>query len=603
MELPSRPKNDRYTRPGEYRELEARLRANPAHAEIPALVAYAFDLRTRIGPFLFADMRLLTAGPRAVASTLHAAGFTRTRIVQTQWNPNFRPSAARIDGRLPQMLFVSSMQIHSAKAYELIADAYKLGDDRPLIFAGGSKSIYEPWDFFGFDYNGKQYSADVACTGEEFVIIELLDRIMGYRAPNEHPRRTFHRLRRSGLLDDIAGLVFREGDEKAPLTRLIDTGIQRLVQDLDELPHPLVGIGLLEPPHNRQSLSRRPLEFKKIMRHAGAASVVTTHGCKFHCPYCPIPAYNQFTFRFKSPQRLREELTDIGEATGITRFFGTDDNFFNNRETVEETFSELAKGKVHGKPFRDSVFFATEATEYDVYKNKDLLPLCRAGGLQAIWFGIEDMTAELVKKGQSPEKTKELFQLLNQIGICPMAMMMHHDGQPLYSRGELYGIVNQVDFLRKNGAVSAQITILTPSVGSKSYEEPFKEGMVIDEAHGRKVEDYLFDGNHCIATKDPKPWRKQVNMFLSYAAFYNPLNFVRAIANWKDPMWKVRVFYQALGMIGLYKSVKQGFGWIKSLYFGPVHKKSDVPTKRLELIPANPAPAAGTTISLQIQSA
>ena len=89
-----------------------------------------------------------------------------------------------------------------------------------------------------------------------------------------------------------------------------------------------------------------------------------------------------------------------------TSIFGTDDNFFNNRDTVEETYTELAKGRILGKPFRDKLFFGTEATEFDVYKNKDLLPLCREGGLRAIWFGIEDMTAELVKKGQSPEKTK-----------------------------------------------------------------------------------------------------------------------------------------------------------------------------------------------------
>ena len=87
---------------------------------------------------------------------------------------------------------------------------------------------------------------------------------------------------------------------------------------------------------------------------------------------------------------------------------------------------------MHGKPFRDKIFFGTEATEFDVHKNQDLLPVARDGGLRAIWFGIEDMTAELVKKGQSPEKTKELFKVLNENGICPMSMMMHHDGQPLY---------------------------------------------------------------------------------------------------------------------------------------------------------------------------
>jgi len=589
MELPSRAKNDRYTRPGQYRDLEQRLSKNQEHADIPCLVAYAFDMRTRLGPFLFADMRLLTAGPRAVATALHEAGFTNTRVVLTQWNPNFRPSEAKLDGRIPQMLFVSSMQIHSAKAYELIADAYKLGDDRPLIFAGGAKAIYEAWDFFGFELDGNHYSADVAVTGEEFVLLELIERIMDARGPNEHPRRTFHRLRRNGMLDDIPGLVFREGDERAPLTRLVDTGIQRMVQDLDEVSHPLVGMKLLEPPHKRRTLARRPLELKRIHKHAGMVSVVTTHGCKFHCPYCPIPAYNQFTFRWKSPERLRQEFEDIGNATGIQKFFGTDDNFFNSRETVDETFKELARGRMLGKPFRDVMFFGTEATEFDVYKNKDLLPVCREGGLRAIWFGIEDMTAELVKKGQSPEKTKELFQVMNGMGIAPMAMMMHHDGQPLYSKGQLYGIVNQVDFLRKTGAVSAQITILTPSVGSKSFEEPYESGLVIDEANGQRVDDHHYDGNHCIATNDPNPWRKQMNIYLSYASFYNPLNFARAILNWNDPIWKVRVMYQALGMVGLVKSVKTGFGWLKNLYCGPVRKKTAVPQKRLPVVPVGPA--------------
>src|SRR5271168_2652364 len=128
MELSSRPKNDRYTRPGQYNELEHRLRANPGIADIGALVCYAFDFRTRLGPFLFADMRLLTAGPRAVASALCGAGFSKTRIVLRQWNRNFKVSQSKIDGKIPDLLLISSMQIHSASAYEMVLDAHKLGE-------------------------------------------------------------------------------------------------------------------------------------------------------------------------------------------------------------------------------------------------------------------------------------------------------------------------------------------------------------------------------------------------------------------------------------------------------------------------------------------
>lgn len=601
MELTSRAKNDRYTRPGQYLELERRLRSNPATAQIPVLITYAFDHRTRLGPFLFADMRLLIAGPRAIAAALHQAGFTRTRIVLRQWNRNLRPSEARIDGQVPQMLFVSSMQIHSASAYELIEDAHRLGDDRPLILAGGAKAIYEPWDFFAINGHGR-CDADVVVTGEEFVALQLLDRIMEFRGRREHPRLAFHRLRRSGLLDDIPGLVFREGDDRAPLGRLINTGVQRLVQDLDELPHPQTSFGLIEPPHRRATLSRKPIDVHRLHRYAGMISVVTTHGCKFHCPYCPIPAYNQFTFRFKSPDRLRHELRWMAENTGIHAFFGTDDNFFNNRDTVEEVFTGLSKGTVHGKPFRKSIFFGTEATEFDVHKNQDLLPLCREGGLRAIWFGIEDMTAELVRKGQSPEKTRHLFEVMNRLGICPMSMMMHHDGQPLASRNNLYGLLNQVNYLHKSGSVSVQVTILTPSVGSKGYEEPYEKGMVIERAGDRPVQDYHYDGNHCIATDDPQPWRKQLNIYLAYASFYNPLNFVKAIANWKDPIWDYRVMYQAYGMVGVAKSATQGWNWLWNLYKGPIKKVTEVPRGKLAMI-APPVAAKPAEPALQFQTA
>jgi radical SAM superfamily enzyme YgiQ (UPF0313 family) len=601
MELPSRPKHDRYTRPGEYRELERRLSRHPETAQIPTLVAYAFDFRTRVGPFLFIDLKLVTAGPRAIGAALYAAGFRRTRVVLGQWNRNLRVSQARLDGEIPQMLLVSSMQIHSARAYEMICDAYRLGEARPLILAGGAKAIYEPWDFFNLGPEGA-CSADVVVTGEEFVALQLLDRLLEFKGKGEHLRKTFHRLRRSGLLDDIPGLVFREGDERDPHGRLINTGTQRLVQNLDELPHPLLGLQLLEPPHRRRTLARRPIPLDKLHRYATIISVVTTHGCKFHCPYCPIPAYNQFTFRYKSPEAIREEIAAMAEHTGISKYFGTDDNFFNHRDTVANIFTAMSQGTVHGRPFRDAIFFGTEATEYDVYKNRDLLPLCRDGGLRAIWFGIEDMTAELVKKGQSPEKTKELFEILNRHGICPMAMMMHHDGQPLISRGNLYGLLNQVNFLRRAGAVSVQVTILTPSVGSKGYEEPYEKGMVLERAGQQVVEDRHFDGNHCIATLDPQPWRKQLNLYLAYASFYNPLNFVRTILNWKDPVWGMRTLYQAYGMAGFVKSVAGGWSWLRNLWTGPIVKKTGVPQRRLPMVPP-PVRSPQHSATLHYQSA
>ena len=596
MELPRREKHDLYTRPGQYNELENRLRNQYVKADLPVLVMYAFDYRTRLGPFLFTDKTLLPAGPRAVAGALYSAGFKNLRIVLQEWTPNVLPSRALVGGKPPALLFISSMQIHSASAKRLVIDAHRLGKDRPLILAGGAKAIYEPWDFFGLGAEG-QYSADVVVTGEEFVILELLERLSANRADGESMLDAFRRCRREGLLEDIPGLVFREDDaEDRPPQRLINTGIQRLVQDLDELPMPTEALRFLEPPHQRSWLARRPLELDQIQRHATVLSLVTTHGCKFHCPYCPIPAYNQFTFRFKSPGRLVREITEIAQQTGIATFFGTDDNFFNNRETVEDTFGEMARSKIGRQRFRDAVFFGTEGTEFDVFKNQDLLPLARDAGLRGIWFGIEDMTAELVKKGQSPEKTHTLFKMLRKLGIAPMPMMMHHDGQPLWSWRNLYGLLNQVRFLRRAGAVSMQVTILTPSIGSKGYEDPFRNQLVMSRVGGVPIEDFQYDGNYCIATEDPHPWRKQLNMFLAYASFYNPVNFLKTSLK-IDSLWAYRVTYQLYGMMGVVRSLNQAKGWLYRLVNGPIERFQDAPMPRFEML----APAGVETRLLHYQ--
>jgi radical SAM superfamily enzyme YgiQ (UPF0313 family) len=582
MELPVRLHSDRFTTPGRYRELETRIRHRVERTGTPILFIYAFDPRTRLGPFVFVDKTLIPGAPRAVGSALVAAGFRNVRLVLEQWNPNIRPSMARFDGNPPEVLMISAMQIHSASACRLIRDAWQLGDDRPLIVAGGPKAVYEPWDFFGLSPDGRE-GADVVVTGEEYVLLELLDRVAEMKRPGDTMRAAFERVRDGGLLEDIPGLVYRPDASDGPPPHLVNTGVQRLVQDLDELPLPLEAMGLFEPPHRRSELSSGPIPAERLGRHAKILAMVTTHGCQFHCPYCPIPAYNQFTFRHRSPERMVEEIAGVAELCGMSTFFGTDDNFFSHRETVEETLAAMARGKVGSKPFRKAINFATEATEFDVLRNRDLLPLARDAGMRGLWLGIEDLTAGLVKKGQTVEKTKTLFKLLLKQGIAPMPMMMHHDGQPLWTLRSLYGLLNQVRFLWRAGAATCQVTLLTPWVGSRGYEQPFQDGLVLSKVGGQPIEQYQYDGNHCLATSDAHPWRRQINMLVSYAAFYNPLNLLLALPRF-DKVWADRIMFQLLGMVGLAKSIYHSRDWLARLISGPIEKLAELPRPRFSMV-------------------
>jgi radical SAM superfamily enzyme YgiQ (UPF0313 family) len=552
MELTIRKGADAFVPSGAYRELEARLRSRTSElAEIPAVVLSCFDRSTRLLPFVLYDTLIFPAGARVIAGALCQAGFTRTRGVFQLWNPAFRPSSARFDGRPIQLLLVSSMEMHAGQAYKAIRDAHRLGADRPLIIAGGPKAVYQPYHYWKHPGRDNQVPPDVVVTGEAFVLLDLLNVLVQSRGRGETMRTAFERARREGALESVPGLVYLAPEATPEEPLLVDTGLQRLVQHLDEMPHEVTGLSLMEPPHRGPGLSPQPIPDKHVRKHAYIVSMLVTQGCKFTCPYCPIPALNQKSWRFRSPEGLADEIRMVQERYGIEWYFGTDDNFFNRRETAEAILTGLARATVSGKPLRRRVRWSTEATQFDTYKNRDLLPLARQAGMYAIWFGIEDLTADLINKGQKPEVTIDLFRLLHQYRISPMAMLMFHEGQPFYTRNSLYGLANQVDFLRRAGAISIQCTVHNPAVGTREVEKTYQTGRVLKELGDYVIPESKFDGNHVMVDGEDRPWRKQLKLLGGYAAFYNPLNFLRALKNDGTTLRRRRIGWQFVGQFAV----------------------------------------------------
>src|SRR5438309_31436 len=126
MELPRRNRGDELLKPGELLAIRQRLRrVSPTH-NLATVIACAFDHRTRMLPFLFADTRMAPAGVRAIGSAMVDSGFDKTRIVLQQWNRGFRPSRMLLDGRVPDVFMVSSMGLHSEQCMNLIRDARRI---------------------------------------------------------------------------------------------------------------------------------------------------------------------------------------------------------------------------------------------------------------------------------------------------------------------------------------------------------------------------------------------------------------------------------------------------------------------------------------------
>ncbi|MDQ3440095.1 MAG: radical SAM protein, partial [Planctomycetota bacterium] len=419
--------------------------------------------------------------------------------------------------------------------------------------------------------------ADVAVTGEEFVLLSLLEVLLTFRTPSESMRSAFYRAKRAGALDEIAGLVYPLGEQEGVAEELVDTGIQRLLGDLDELPHPALGYALLEAPSRSQVLASQPLAPNRVRRYSPLSSLIMTFGCKFACQYCPIPAYNQRQHRLKSGPRIAEEMWRLNKEYGLRYFFGVDDNFFNNKARTLEIVETLASAEFEGKPLRNKARWYTEVTVHDTLMMKEHLPLIRKAGCRALWLGVEDMTATLVNKGQSVGKTSEAFHAMRAAGICPMPMMMHHDTQPLYSPGTNYGLLNQIKLLRKAGAVSLQVLMMTPSAGTKLYEGTFTDGLVLKNVGGREVRPYMYDGNYVIASKHARPWRKQLNMLTGYLYFYNPLWFLIAAIRHKTKVGGKPAWMQIVGMMGLIQTIRRTSGWALRLMFQKIERLTQPP--------------------------
>jgi radical SAM superfamily enzyme YgiQ (UPF0313 family) len=595
MELPRRTRGDELLKPGELTRVRERLRIRAQEHDLSSVIACAFDHRTRMLPFIFADTRMIPAGVRAIGSALVDSGFDKTRIVLQQWNRNFRPSQMQLDGRIPDVFMVSSMSLHSEQCMDLIRDAHRIDPaHRPLIIAGGPHAVYEPYDLFSAN-PARPGSADVVVTGEEFVLLNLIEAVLSMRGRGESMRSAFVRARDIRALDDVPGLVYSRGGKNGVPEELVDTGIQRLVGDLDELPHPIHGYRLVEPPGRHATLSTRAMPVDQVQKRSPISSLVLTFGCKFACPYCPIPAYNQRQYRVKSGERIADEMFRLNKEYGLRFFFGADDNFFNDKSRTLDIVEKLARAEFDGVKLRSRARWYTEVTVHDTLQMRDHHPLIRESGCRALWLGVEDLTATLVKKGQSADKTTEAFRALRNAGICPMPMMMHHDSQPLYSRGSNYGLLNQIELLRRAGAVSMQVLMLTPAVGSKLLESTYTSGQVFKSVGGKAVCPHMCDGNYVVASNHKRPWQKQLTMLAGYLYFYNPVWLVVALIRDKTPVAKKPAYVQIIGMMGLVMTIFRTFGWAMRLMFGRIERLSHPPASQIPMHGVDGAPASHDT--------
>ncbi|MGC8552482.1 MAG: hypothetical protein ACP5O7_06400 [Phycisphaerae bacterium] len=77
MELPHRGRGDELLPLGELTDIRRRLRLLAPKHDLTTVIACAFDHRTRMLQFIYADTHMVPAGVRAIGSALFDSGFEK----------------------------------------------------------------------------------------------------------------------------------------------------------------------------------------------------------------------------------------------------------------------------------------------------------------------------------------------------------------------------------------------------------------------------------------------------------------------------------------------------------------------------------------------
>ena len=136
------------------------------------------------------------------------------------------------------------------------------------------------------------------------------------------------------------------------------------------------------------------------------------------------------------------------------------------------------------------------------------------------------------------------------------------------------------------------VMMISPATGSKLYAEAFTSGLAYESVGGRRIESYMLDANYVNASNHKQPWKKQFNIMLAYAYFYNPLRFLYGLVRPKSKMYLADAGLQLFGMWGLAQTVRRTLGWAFRLMRGNIRRKSEIPASRIPMRRADDAAPA-----------
>lgn len=242
--------------------------------------------------------------------------------------------------------------------------------------------------------------------------------------------------------DGVPGLLFRR-DGKVVKTRSADPPV------LDDLAFP--ARDLLKVDRYQWSIPGKGIQ--------AVTSLVTMRGCPFHCAFCEVSKIFPMKVRYRSPDRVMDEIELIQRQFGIRHLMVQDDTLTLSRK------HSLALAKKIEERGLDLTFEGyTRADLVD----EELLVTLKEAGLVRLSFGVESGSDEILKairKGTTTEMYRKAYRLCKKIGIETRCSFMI--GHPHETRETVKKTIAYVNSLE---VYQAYVNVATPYPGTELFE-------------------------------------------------------------------------------------------------------------------------------------
>ena len=387
------------------------------------------------------------------------------------------------------MVCISSITATANRAFQIAEKFKKRGV--PVVL-GGPHTTFLPDESL-------QY-ADYVVRGEgEETLVELLDSL------NAH-----------NPLDSIKGLSYRNTDNE-----IVHNPDRELIQDLNDAPIP---------------------DFSLVYKwdNVNTVPVATSRGCPFGCKFCSvIPMFGR-KYRFKSIERVIEEIL-ASTPKKTEHVFFIDDNFAANKSRTKELLRTIID--------RNIKLEWSAQVRTDVAKDPELLSLMEKAGCFAVFIGFESInpkTLDLYNKGQGLADIENSIRIVKQHNINIHGMFVLGS-----DTDDIQTIRNTAKFAKRLNIESIQFMVLTPLPGTPVFDDLKNSGRLIHRDWSK------YDAHHAVFEPSlMTAYELHVETLKAMAKFYSWGTVVRNLGRFD-------FFYAVVGLYGI-RSIKKALSEAKN---------------------------------------